>query len=516
MWGDGYHHTMISQLIVDNGGLFDSWEPYAPLTTFTYHFGFHANVAFYHWLSGEPVIQSVIWIGQMMNALAVLALYPLALKVSGGNRWAGVAAVLVAGLLSPMPMCYLNWSRYTQLAGQVILPGLIWLTWELVEARRRNWGLVALGTVASVGLGVTHYRVVLLYSLFALPLAAHVWVRRRHEKHSLGRTVGPLALVAILTGLVLLPWGRNVLGARIPKIGAYLLQEGNQSEFQRTVYNAVGDMRTYVPVGLLMLGAGTLIWQARQRRFASWLMPIWLMGMAIVANPYLVGLPGTGLVNNFAVLIMLYIPVAVLTGLGAGALAEWVWQHKSPTLAVASALVVSLVTGWGVIQRMADLEPGHAMVTEADVEAMAWIRENTRPDARFLVNGFLSYDRSAAVGADGGWWIPYLAHRQSSVPPLVYGLELAVDPDYPILVRDRYLLLEQLVLASREGAEALRDLGYSHVFVGQRDGRVGSPTGPLLDPQSLSVSPAYRLAYQRAGVWVLEILPSDGSSTSDE
>ncbi|MCS7287410.1 MAG: DUF1616 domain-containing protein, partial [Anaerolineae bacterium] len=28
MWGDSYQHAVIAQLLVDNGGLFDSWEPY--------------------------------------------------------------------------------------------------------------------------------------------------------------------------------------------------------------------------------------------------------------------------------------------------------------------------------------------------------------------------------------------------------------------------------------------------------------------------------------------------------
>ena len=62
MWGDSYHHTMIAQLLVDNGGLFTSWEPYAPLVTFTYHYGFHANVAFFHWLSGYSVPLSIVYV----------------------------------------------------------------------------------------------------------------------------------------------------------------------------------------------------------------------------------------------------------------------------------------------------------------------------------------------------------------------------------------------------------------------------------------------------------------------
>ncbi|MBE9470936.1 MAG: hypothetical protein IMY75_02325, partial [Chloroflexi bacterium] len=112
MWGDSYQHTMIAQLMVDHGGLFDSWEPYAPLRSFTYHFGFHAAMAAFHWLTRMEMVQTVLWGAQILNALAVLALYPLAARVSG-NRWAGVGATLVAGLLSPMPMFYVNWGRYT-------------------------------------------------------------------------------------------------------------------------------------------------------------------------------------------------------------------------------------------------------------------------------------------------------------------------------------------------------------------------------------------------------------------
>ncbi|HSO71852.1 MAG TPA: hypothetical protein VLR91_04290, partial [Thermodesulfobacteriota bacterium] len=52
MWGDSYHHTLISQLLVDHKGLFNNWEPYADLRTFTYHFGFHTAVALFHWTTG--------------------------------------------------------------------------------------------------------------------------------------------------------------------------------------------------------------------------------------------------------------------------------------------------------------------------------------------------------------------------------------------------------------------------------------------------------------------------------
>src|SRR5262249_17114029 len=118
--GDSYHHTLMAQLLVDNAGLFRSWQPYAPLATFTYHFGFHANVAFVHYVTGMDVAQSLIWTGQIVNALAVPLVFALALAL-GLPAWAGLWAALGVGFVSNLPAYFVNWGRYTQLTGQVVM-----------------------------------------------------------------------------------------------------------------------------------------------------------------------------------------------------------------------------------------------------------------------------------------------------------------------------------------------------------------------------------------------------------
>ncbi|MDE3090745.1 MAG: hypothetical protein KGJ80_15325, partial [Chloroflexota bacterium] len=120
MWGDSYQHTMITQLIMDHGGLFDSWQPYTPYSTLTVQFGFPTAAAVFSWLTGTSSVRGVLWVGQILNVLAIIVLYPLAVRIARGNRWAGVGAVLIAGLLSQMPAFYVNWGRYAQLAGQAI------------------------------------------------------------------------------------------------------------------------------------------------------------------------------------------------------------------------------------------------------------------------------------------------------------------------------------------------------------------------------------------------------------
>jgi hypothetical protein len=170
MWGDSYQHTMIAQLIVDHGGLFDSWQPYVPYTTLTVQFGFPATVSVFSWATNMESAPATLFIGQVLNGLAVLVLYPLALRLAHGNRWAGVGAVLIAGLLSPMPAFYVNWGRYAQLAGQVILPVALWFVWKSVENQDRNWRTIALAGAILAGMTLTYYRMPFYYSTFILSL----------------------------------------------------------------------------------------------------------------------------------------------------------------------------------------------------------------------------------------------------------------------------------------------------------------------------------------------------------
>ena len=177
LWGDSVQHTVMAQLILDHGGLFQSWEPYAPYRSLTVQYGFSAAAAVWAWVTHQPIQQAVVVFGQILNLLAIIAWYPLACRMTKGNRWAGVAAVIVAGLLTSVPGYYANWGRYAQLAGQTVLPAALWVTWDLLERKRFDGRGVLLLGVCLAGMLLCYYRMAFYYASFVLVLLVVNWLQ---------------------------------------------------------------------------------------------------------------------------------------------------------------------------------------------------------------------------------------------------------------------------------------------------------------------------------------------------
>lgn len=498
MWGDSLQHTMIVRLLIERGGLFDDWRPYADLHSFSYHYGFHALAAALHWLTGLGAAGATLWMGQILNVLAALALYPLAARVSG-NRWAGVGAVLVAGLLSPMPMAYLNWGRYTQLAGQVILPAMACLCLKALEAPKGGWRVLMPATLALAGLALTHYRVLLLGApLFAMALAIPGGVPRV-------RVLGRAALLGGGALWLASPWYLNVLTASISRlIWGQVVASAAPDAAPGDLGAIVGNLAAYLPVGMwlaLPLAVGWGLW--RRERTAA-LVALWWLGAFLLVNPQLLGLPGAGTITNFALFIAAYIPAAVFLGAALGWLAAG-WRSGAAHAALAA---VVLVTGaWGAMQRLAEPDPGaHALVTRPDVRAAQWIAANTPHEARFLVNAFFAYEGSSVVGSDAGWWLPLLAGRATTLPPLTYVAEEGPRPEYRLWVNGLTAALQGARLDDAEALAALREHGVTHVYIGQRRGRVNYAGPDVLNPTELAASPRFRTIYHEDRVWVFEFL----------
>jgi hypothetical protein len=528
MWGDSYQHTTIAQLFVDNSGLFKSWQPYAELLSFTYHFGFHSFVAAYHWLSGKELTQATLWMGQTLNIIAIMALYPLALKV-GKNRWAGVFAVLITGLVSPMPMYYVNWGRYTQLAGQIMLPAAIIIIWMNLESKPINWKWNILIWMVVSGLALTHYRVLIFLPLFYI---SFLILRFRDigefniVKRTLNHAMGALVLI--------LPWAIRIFEGKLPSIYSdqVAIPAGQVSQTIQEL-NTIGNLPGYLPVFVWVLMFVSVIWGIIQRSKNYYVVSLWWLLILLAANPQWFGLPGEGVLSNFAVLIAVYIPAGVLIGSAVGDLIpgynlgnlnsfrdpvrpgineEPRYGHKREFLSIGFVfLLITSLSLWNIRIRIQDVQPGvHALVTRPDVNAGAWIREHLPRNTKFLVNSFFAYGDSLVVGSDAGWWLPLLASRETTLPPINYAFESGPSHNYVAFINNLVAEIEEKGISHPDILGELQNRDVTHIYIGQQQGKVNTNTPPLLKVKDLLKDPNFRLVYNQDLVKIFEIVNPEG------
>ena len=516
MWGDSYHHALVVQLLGDHGGLFDSWAPYAELQTFTYHFGFHTLAASLQTVSDLTATHATLWTGQLVNGLAALCLYPLAVKL-GRNRWAGVAAVLVAGLLAPMPMGYVNWGRFTQLAGQVILAGAVYLMWETLSSEKRSYRLLILTGLVLAGLALTHLRVLIFAALF-LPAYLIFYLRKDRIRTVLGRTLAFILIAAFLY----LPWLIHTSSGQIISIFSnQITTPASQVLTGDDQVTTIGNLFDYLPAVVwlfLPVVVGWGLWR-RERAFA--VVSIWWWLVLIAGEPGWFGLPGSGAISMFAVLIAAYFPAALFYGAAAGWGAEILLTASQGGTVSAAApraerrwlawgiLLAALAAGlWGAWLRQADVQIGeHALALRPDLRAYRWIEENLPGDAHFLVNALLAFGKSTTSGTDGGWWLPLLAGRQITIPPMNYTFEDEPRPGYREWINALYKEIEAKGIADPAVLEMLRERRVSHVYIGQQQGSVSHFGVHNFDLDALQSSPDYRPVYHQDRVWIFEVMP---------
>ncbi len=488
LWGDSYQHAVIVQLLLDHGGLFNSWLPYAPYESFTTHFGFHTAAALYAWVTGAPAAQATLITGQLINTLSILGLYPLAVHLQGGNRWSGVGAVAVAGLFSPLPAGYVNWGRYAQLAGQAILPVAIWLVWKIMEAvssteketsGSRLWmggsdfkKIILTGLVLA-GMTLNYYRMPVFALALFLPLfGSWFFYNRRRDNGNGFKLIFYILLVGLIAGLAFLPRGLQVWGGKLGQWIGQGVQTGTSLEKVSADYQMWRNLFLFAPAPLIALAACGLIWALIKKNRRVPVIGLWIIVLGLIVGGQIVRLPLSNLMQNFAVLIALYIPLSLLSGVLFGEL-EGALHSKFGFFGNGFLFVLLLLLSFGGAwkQREVVRPPDFALVNRPDLRALEWIRTHTSPEARFLVKGAVIHEGRSVVGVDAGWWIPLLARRENTLPPQ-YALltEKPIASGYSRRVVELVKILEQYPLTSPAGIRALTDWGVTHVYIGQRQG----------------------------------------------
>jgi len=503
-WGDSVNHTFIVQLFRDNGGLFQSWAPYAPIESFSYHFGFHSAVCSFAELAGIPSPQAVLMAGQVFNVLAVLALYPLVLRFFN-SQWAALGGLLFAGLLFPLPGYFVNWGRYTQLSAQIILPIVIlFLHFLSAEKTRLHPGFWILFGILLSGLALTHYRVAFLgAAAFLAWFLWDLWIKRKSLSLWFRRWA-KAGLVVIGSFLVILPWIIHVRKSRMFDLAA-INGEASSQAFYSSHFGVWKNTDTYFSDIFWIGGLLILIFFFWRRRQTAFPVLGWGVFCFIAANPRLIGLPGDGVVPNEILVFALYIPLALLFGWFLGVVWEWSLKLRwgVPVIIITAALLVF----FGMKNQLTLVDPFFQLLLPEDLKAFEWIEEKVPEDAFFLVNGFVMEDWQSAAGSDSGWWLPFYTRRKSTVPPALY----AIEELSPGIEREMYA---QIVREVRESGGRVHDLGkvlckygITHVFLGsKRGGAAYEPDSQLIPERWLRDNKDFHLVFQegKAQVWAFD------------
>jgi hypothetical protein len=493
LWGDSLQHAMIAQLMLEHHGLFTSWQPYTPYYSLTTHFGFSAFSALFAWISGMDGTQATLWMGQIINGLAILTLYPLAVKISKGNRWAGIGALIVGGLISALPAVYVNWGRFAQLAGQAVLPVALWLLWESIDREkwslRSEWPRLLLAGLALTGMVLSYYRMPFYYATFVVILLLF-WGLPKWRVHlkNWGQALLRLSIIGLVGILFFLPWGLRLIGGNLAGAMEAGVTAGAPAARVLAEFDVFRTITDYIPVFSLGIAAIAILWGLVRKNWLAASLPLWF----VLLSGYRLGaslkFPGANMLQAFAILIAVYLPAALLLGWLFGEIMRL--AEKIPSrwvLAGASGLIILAAAWFGWQQRLLLDLPRYQLVTSADLRVMDWIEGNTPAEANFLVQSFV-YGRTAA-GSDAGWWLPLLAQRANMLPPQYAQFNETSQPsDYTQQVVDLVAGLQDHPVAEPESLAALCEWGITHIYHGQGQGQVGGP-GALYQPAELLAQP---------------------------
>lgn len=541
LWGDSLHHTMMAQLLVDHGGIFSSWQPYAPLVTFTYHFGFHANAAFLHWLTGIPVLKTTLYSGQIILAASAPLAYvlvsrlvrlgsayrPRFLAVDGEAlaRAAGMWAAVFVAFYNTIPAWLLNWGRYTQPTGQLVLVVALVCWLELLGSRtppaRWSPALIVTTAMLTACLALTHYLVTIWGALGVAALALARIMRGRSAR-AMGRVAGVSAITAALAVGLALPWLVNIASGYLANNAQGFISGavGAQRIAQSSTLGPITPFFIKDPLMALAVAGALMALVMRQWRVL--LLAVWAALIVVTITPQTFGLPGAGIIDSLTGYVGLYTFVGPLAGFAAG-VAQTALNARlagrgraarmAPRAAGGAAMLMAVVVAIGWQPSMANTS--YQLLTNADMAAMSWIKTNTPRDAKFFVNAFPSYGGTLLAGSDGGWWLQFLTGRVTNLPPITYGSERMETLEQKravnrlgVTVRGKPLTdfsATRLDLSAPNALAALRQNGFTHVYIGAHQNPPPSQAD-WIDPAPLRLSPDFRQVYAQDGVEIYEIM----------
>jgi hypothetical protein len=508
-WSDGMHHTILTQLTAVSGQLPYTMDPYFPIPLGQYHLGLYALSGTVEWLAQVPAHTALLYTAQVLNGLCGVGVFLVLDRMSG--RLGAIVGATVVGLVSFQPAFYVNWGRFTQVAAQAILLVAWLVTWQTLRIWRQHhahgaprsvliWYAV-LASVLNAAVFLLHFRVAVLY----LPLLAIVvaWEGyRAFKERQIGALLGGTLAVGIVSLLLISPAVWEALRIYIQNRAAPSAASTATPEEIAKARDAyyVFPIETWpllaAPTWLMVLGVISAVFAAVRRNKLALLIILWTVLVLLIGGAYLLKVPLLEVTNMGAVLIMLYLPISLALGVGAEELLLWtrgVGHVRGGSFTLAVVIAAAFI---GSHTAAMQVEPYRYFVTDADLTAMAWINENTPPDARFAINTSF-WVPFAPMGTDAGYWIPYFTRRSTTASSNLFSLGAKQYVSETI----RLSRAAERLATDNGALDELRAMGVRYVYIGAK----GNFDGPGLVPKKIRQVPGVEVVYQQNGVTILKV-----------
>jgi len=447
---DTYHHALIVKLFEDQGGIPNSYEPYAPLLSFSYHFGFHSIVALFRWMFELDLLSATKVTALVLNG-AIAATAGFTSERLTRSRWAGVITAILIGLIMVSPFVLLRWGRFTQTTGMFFLPLGILVAFTRKERINGVWPALVIISMVFSHIRVTFFWLILMALMFFGRFLTDGWLEIKRWLQ-----VGVVSLALALPWLFRLIWVHwDPYDLRI----TYPILEGVND--LRRLEESVLFFPTNRPLVVVMIGLIVATLRIKHaievRMLVGWTLLL-VGGMIIFSGIRL------SLWDVPTTTLSLSIPLAIMGGVGGHAI-EQVLRGRARSVGqavLATALGLGALVGIWNLPKL--IYTGIFYLRPGDLSIMRWIQENTPENALFMVNA-IEFDWSPGwmVGIDSGYWIPLLTYRSTVLPPMLYPIEWAS----PVVSQNLKILGEFLKNGKDKRkivCENFRDLEITHIF----------------------------------------------------
>ena len=517
-WSDSLHHTLLTQLTAENGQLPYSLEPYFPNRLDMYHLGLYSLSGPLTILTRQPAHLTLLWTAQFLNAMCGFGIYLILDRYVG--RAGAIVGAAVAGLFSVHPALWANWGRFTQLAGVVMAPFAWLMLVDLLQTARKKipWRLVMITGFLSAAVFFLHFRVAVFYGLWAIfgcvaAIRNRVLPPRRDYESRLRRPaglairrivfelvgVGAVVLVLVLPVLV---GAVEVYLANTAAITVAEVDPGVVEETTRNYFAFPVSVYPYLvaPVWLLWVTAVAALVGLWRRSWVTVTALLWAGALWLLGNAYRLEIAVLNVTNLGAVLIMFYLPIALVCGVGAHNLMQLLPERPRQRMVLGVLCALLAAGAYSSSLRANRIEPERHFVTGDDRAAMRWIEENVPEDAMFAINTYF-WLPEFAHGVDAGYWIPYLTGREIMLSSM---LSDGAPPAYMAQLLEWAAWTESL----ETGLDTLDELyadGIEYIYIGA----TGDFTGPGLRVDHLVQSPDVVVLFEQGDAAVLQITGSE-------